>query len=333
MRNIRVAVDAMGGDLAPDVVVAGAVRAGAAGGVRLLLVGQPPAIEAALARQPERPASGFEIVEAPDVIGMTEAPVAALRRKPRASVRVAAELVAAGRADALFSAGHTGATLIAAHSSLGLLPGVDRPALAVTVPTRTGVAVLLDAGANPACRPEHLVQFAFMGSAYARAVLGLADPRVGLLSTGEEVGKGTDLVRETHARLHGAALTFVGNVEARELFTGRADVIVSDGFTGNIALKVGEGLIDLLDDLVAATTPPGSAARETFARLRDKVDYAEHGAAPLLGLTGLAMVGHGRSSERAVESGIALTVRLARQGVIAGLERALERAGRGDVAG
>jgi glycerol-3-phosphate acyltransferase PlsX len=217
----------------------------------------------------------------------------------------------------VFSAGHSGATVIAAHAAFGVFPGVDRPALAVTVPTLEGAAVLLDAGVNLACRPDHLFQFAMMGSAYAAGALLVERPRVGLLSIGEEAEKGNDLIREAHARLRQSGLNFIGNLEARDLFTGRADVIVCDGFTGNIALKVGEGLVEaasamLQEELGSALVSQIGAllTRRAFERFRQRVDYAEYGAGLLLGVRGLTLVGHGRSSARAVESGIAMAARL-----------------------
>ena len=214
-----------------------------------------------------------------------------------------------------------------------MLPGAERPALAVTVPTQHGVAVLLDAGANVECRPDHLVQFAYLGAAYAQVILDVPRPRVGLLSIGEEPGKGTDLIRVTHQRLAGASLNFIGNLEARDLFSGRADVIVCDGFTGNIALKVGEGLVDALEEMLreelgsALVSQIGALlTRRAFARLRQRVDYAEYGAAPLLGVHGLALVGHGRSSPRAVASGVALAARLADAELVTRLSGALTAA-------
>jgi glycerol-3-phosphate acyltransferase PlsX len=262
---------------------------------------------------------------------MHEAPLAALRRKPRTSIRVAADEVSARRADALFSAGHTGASFLAAHAALGMLPGVDRPALAVTVPTPRGAALLLDAGANVDCRPEHLEQFARLGSAYARVMLGLERPRVGLLSIGEEAGKGNDLIRAAHARLCQSPVDFIGNLEAREFFTGRADVIVCDGFTGNIALKVGESLVEaaeamLREELGAelVTQVGGLLMRRAFARFKRRVDYAASGGAPLLGIDGVVVVGHGRSSPRAVENGIALAARLASEGIVGKLREAFQ---------
>jgi glycerol-3-phosphate acyltransferase PlsX len=270
------------------------------------------------------------ILDAPQAVGMDESPLQAHRRKPGSSVRVAAAVVARGEAGALFSAGHTGATFLAARAAFGILPGVDRPALAVTVPTRAGAALLLDAGANIDCLPEHLCQFGVMGAAYAHVALHIERPRVGLLSIGEEAGKGNDLIREAHALLSRAPIEFLGNLEAREFFSGRADVIVCDGFTGNIALKVGEGLAELAQEMVReelgaelVSQIGGLLTRRAFARFRQRVDYAERGGAPLLGLAGLAVVGHGRSSPQAVESGIAMAARLAEQQVVSRLAEAM----------
>lgn len=311
--GVIIAVDAMGGDLAPSAVVAGAVRAAARPNLEITLVGPEEIVRAELARHGPTP-STLTVVDAPDVITMDESPLAALRRKPRASVKVAAELVSDKHADALFTAGHTGAGLLAAHAALGVLPGVGRPALAVTLPTRTGAAVLVDAGANVECRPEHLVQFGLMGDAYARVALGVAEPRVGLLSIGEEAGKGTDLIREAHDRLSSARLRFVGNIDARQVFSGSADVIVCDGFTGNIALKIGEGLAELIEQMLRQELGGALASSAelggSLERFKRRIDYAERGAAPLLGLTGLALIGHGRSSAHAIESGIVLAGQL-----------------------
>ncbi len=322
----------MGGDHAPAAVVEGALRAAGALRVELALTGPAGLLRDELARH-DTGAAGVRIVDAPDVVSMDESPLAALRRKPRSSIRVAADLVAAGEADALFTAGHSGAALLAARAACGLIAGVERPALAVTVPTHAGAAILLDAGANMECRADHLVQFAELGAAYAGIALGVERPRVGLLSIGEEAGKGTDLVREAYGRLQALSLDFIGNVEARDLFTGRADVVVCDGFTGNIALKVGEGLVEaiermLRDELDAALVSQIGAllSRRAFARFRQRVDAAEYGAAPLLGLRGLVLVGHGRSSPRAVERGIGLAVRLAEARAVERMDRALHRA-------
>jgi glycerol-3-phosphate acyltransferase PlsX len=325
MRLAPVAVDAMGGDSAPRAAVSGAVQA-ARRGIAVTLVGPSDVIAAELARHPRVGALPITIVHAPDVVTMAESPLSALRRKPRASIAVAARLVASGRASACFSAGHTGATLITAHAVFGMLPGVERPALAVILPTRAGRAVLLDAGANAECRASHLRQFGVMGAAYAQIALEVANPRVGLLSIGEEAGKGNDLVKRAHAALSGAPVDFIGNIEARDLFSGRADVIVCDGFTGNIALKVGEGLVEtvelMLRDQLGSRfdrmLPP-----KDLRRFRQRVDYAEHGAAPLLGVGGLALVGHGRSTARAVSNGITTAATLAEANLVTRLAASL----------
>jgi phosphate acyltransferase len=321
----------MGGDAGPSVIVDGALVAARHLQVGLLLVGDAAAIEAELSRHPV--ASLFRRIDvriehAPDRVEMSESPAHALRRKPRASIKVAAEAVRDGAADALFSAGHTGASVMAAHAAFGLLPGVDRPALATIVPTRRAPAVLLDAGATVGCRPPHLVQFAVMGSAYARVALGLEQPRVGLLSVGEEESKGNDLIREAHQLLKDAPITFIGNIEGRDVFSGEADVIVCDGFTGNVTLKVSEGLVEtveaLLHDELAATFGGRVGyvlSRQAFRRFRRRVDYSEYGGAPLLGVGGITVVGHGRSSAKAVRNAVAMAYRFADARFIERLER------------
>src|SRR4029077_5498248 len=216
---------------------------------------------------------------------------AALRRKPGASIRIAADTVARGEAAGLFSAGHTGATVMAAAGAFGMLPGVDRPALATTIPTRQRPAVLLDVGASVECRPQHLLQFAVMGAVYARVAFGIETPRVGLLSIGEEATKGNELTREAHRLLKAAPLAFIGNIEARAVYSGQADVIVCDGFTGNVALKMSEGLVDVIENLLSeelsstVTMRFGSLlTRRALRRFRRRVDYSEYGGAPLLGV-------------------------------------------------
>ncbi len=312
---MRIAVDAMGGDHAPEAIVAGALTAARRLGIGLLLVGAKSAIERELARHAASRSVDLEIVDAPERVEMAESAAAALRRKPAASIRVAAEAVKDGRASAVFSAGHTGAAVIAAHAAFGRLPGVDRPALATIIPTRRAPAVLLDSGATVECRPQHLVQFAIMGSAYARVALGCETPRVGLLSVGTEEGKGNELTREAHQLLKSAPVAFVGNIEGRDVYSGEADVIVCDGFTGNVTLKISEGLVEtverlLLDELssTVGTRVGYLLSRQAFLRFRKRVDYSEYGGAPLIGLDGLCVIGHGRSSAKAVRSAVAMTV-------------------------
>ncbi len=280
---IWIAVDAMGGDFAPGQVVDGALAAARHFDLGVLLVGAPALLEAEIARHPGVNRSQVKLVEADEVVSIDESPAAALRRKPRASIKIAAESVARGDASALFSAGHTGATVMATYSAFGTLPGVDRPALAATIPTRNRPAILLDVGASAECRPAHLLQFAVMGSVYARVAFGLSSPRVGLLSTGEEATKGNELTREAHQLLKSSSLSFIGNVEARDVYSGIADVIVCDGFTGNVVLKISEGLVEVAEELLGeelsqtVTMRVGSLlARRALRRFRRRVDYSEY---------------------------------------------------------
>src|SRR5262245_15153130 len=320
----------MGGDRAPAAVVAGALQAARKRGLGIRLTGPAASLRALLAEQGGAEDDSLSIVDAPESVGMDESPLEAHRRKPESSVRVAAALVARGEADAMFSAGQTGATYLSARSALGVLPGVARPALAVPVPTRTGAAILLDVGANLDCRPEHLCQFGVLGAAYARLLLKVERPKVGLLSIGEEANKGTDLIRRAYALLEQAPVDFLGNLEAREFFSGRADVIVCDGFTGNIALKVGEGLVEAAEEMLRAELGSQLVSqigalltRGAFLRFKQRVDYAEAGGALIVGLNGVAVVGHGRSTAQAIENGIATTARLAEQRIVARLAETL----------
>jgi glycerol-3-phosphate acyltransferase PlsX len=325
---IWIAIDAMGGDFAPRHVVDGAMAAARHFDLGVMLVGRADAVEAEVARHGDVDRSRVRIVAAPDVIAMTDSPAAAIRRKPGASIAVAAQLVRSGEASALFSAGNTGATVVAAHGAFGTLPGVDRPALAVSIPTRRQPAILLDVGATVECRPQHLLQFAVMGSVYARVTFGIASPRVGLLSIGEEEIKGNELTREAHRLLKASALGFIGNVEAREVYSGVADVIVCDGFTGNVALKISEGLVDVVEALLSEelsrtfTVRVGSLlTRRALRHFRRRVDYSEYGGAPLLGVAGVAVVGHGRSSALAVRNAVAMAYRFASDRFIERIER------------
>ena len=319
---MRIAIDAMGGDDAPQSVVSGALVAARHLQLALLLVGDRAAIERELARHPVA-SLDVEILDASQRIEMEESAATALRRKPDASIRVAAGAVRDGKASALFSAGHTGASLMAAHAVFGRLPGVDRPALATIIPTRQRPAVLLDSGANVESRPQHLVQFAVMGVAYARIALGCAEPRVGLLSIGEEETKGNDLTREAHQLLKHAPIRFVGNIEGRHVYAGDADVIVCDGFTGNITLKISEGLVETVDELLReelsrtfGTRVGYLLSRQAYRRFRKRLDYSEYGGAPLVGVNGLCIVGHGRSSPKAVRNAVAMAARFVNEGLL-----------------
>jgi phosphate acyltransferase len=314
----RIAVDALGGDRAPGEVVAGALEA-AREGIEVVLYG-PAGLET----------QGLRLVEAPDRIEMAEKPAEAVRAKPNSSLVAAVRAVAAGEADAVVSAGNTGAMLAAGLLHLRRLPGVFRPAIAVPIPLRDGVSVLLDAGANADSRPEHLVQFAAMGSIFAEEILGRADPTVRLLSIGEEPEKGDQMTIEAHELLRESpSVNFQGNAEGRDLLRGAADVVVTDGFTGNLALKLLEGTIrELLDALRAeiASTPTGKLGglliRPAARRLRTRLDPDTYGGAYLLGLKGLAVIAHGNSGRRAVANAIRLAARGAEHRIV---ERLAER--------
>src|SRR2546422_6951620 len=330
---IWVAVDAMGGDFAAAPIVDGALAAARHFDLGVVLVGATSVLESELQRHRDVDSNRLRLIEADEVVTMEESPASALRRKPRASIRVAAEVVARGEASALFSAGHTGATVMAAHGAFGMLAGVDRPALAATIPTRRRPAILLDVGASVECRPQHLLQFAIMGSVYARVAFGLENPRVGLLSVGEEATKGNELTREAHRLLRMSPLAFIGNVEARDVYSGNADVIVCDGFTGNVALKISEGLVDVVESLLSdelsstITMRVGSLlTRRALRRFKRRVDYSEYGGAPLLGLAGVTIVGHGRSSAKAVRNAVALAYRFASQRFIERVEQNIAEA-------
>ena len=325
---IRIAVDAMGGDHAPGSVIDGALAAARHLDIGLVLAGPTDIIRAELSRHPDAAGLSIRILDAPEVVCMHEPPSAALRKKPRASIRVAAAAVKSGDAAALVSAGHTGATVVAAHAAFGMLPGVDRPALAATIPAGDALGILLDVGANVGCRATHLLHFAVMGSVYARVSLGIDRPRIGLLSIGEEESKGTGLIREAHQLLKGSPLNFIGNVEAREVYKGNADVIVCDGFTGNIALKVSEGLVDTVERLIGeelSRTFSGMVgsllSRRAFRRFRRRVDYAEYGGAPLLGVAGLCFVCHGRSSAKAIRNAVLMAHRFVTFGFLRRVEQ------------
>ncbi len=315
---MHVAIDAMGGDAGSRAIVDGAMVAARYLNIGLIFVGRANSLRADLDRHADGASLGIRVVDTDDAVGMDESPAAALRRRPRASVRIAADLVASGDAGAMFSAGNTGATLLAAHSAFGLLAGVDRPALATTIPTLRQEAVLLDSGANATCRPQHLVQFGVMGSAYAQVALQVERPRIGLLSTGEEASKGNELTRQANRLLSVALPEFIGNVEGRQVYAGLADVVVCDGFTGNVALKVSEGLVEMVEKLLRdelsrtfSTRVGYLLSRRALRRFRKRVDYSEYGGAPLLGVAGLCVVGHGRSSAKAVRNAVVMASRLA----------------------
>jgi glycerol-3-phosphate acyltransferase PlsX len=307
---MQIAVDAMGGDHAPRAVVRGAYMAAREDRVRVLLVGHRDRIAPELARCGP-PADRIELVHAEEAVAMDEPAAAAVRKKRSSSLRLCAELVKEGRAQAMVTAGNTGAAMIAAKMVIGTIVGVDRPALAAVVPSASGRTVLLDAGANVDTRPALLRQFAVMGHFYAQEVLRVRSPRIGLLSIGEEEGKGTELTREVFRVLKTTGLNFVGNVEGGDLFNAAVDVVVCDGFVGNAVLKSAESLAQLLGRMLrdelkrSVRTRIGFLlAKPAFDNLRRRTDYREYGAAPLLGIEGGCFIGHGRSNSRAMQNSI-----------------------------
>lgn len=332
---ITVAVDAMGGDNDPQAAVLGALEAALKDGIRVLLVGDGARLQAlseewrrALPDNATRAAdvlrTHVEIVPAGSVIGMDEHPAQAVRSKKDASVVVATRLVAEGRAQAAVSAGNSGATLAAALLTVGRIRGVARPAIGATfpTPTLTTSTFLLDIGGNVDCKPLWLLQFGVMGSIYARLMMGVDDPRVGLLSNGEEAEKGSELVQEAHRLLSSARLRFVGNVEGRDVFTGSCDVVVTDGFTGNVVLKTAEGVAELLFGVISReargslTGKVGGALLKPKLRpLRDRVDYRKAGGALLLGVAGEVVIAHGRSDAEAIGNAVRVAALAARQRV------------------
>src|SRR5499433_843241 len=327
---ITIAVDAMGGDNAPHPEVEGSVLAARELGVRVLLVGQPAVIRGELAKH--APANlPIEVVAASEVITMEDHPAQAFRRKKDSSVHVAARLVREAKADGMVSAGNTGAVMTVARFLLGTLESVDRVALAAPFPnTRGGVSVLLDVGANVDSRPEHLLQFAVMGEVYYRVTFGHKRPRVGLLSVGEEEIKGNELTREVYTRLKKSPVHFVGNVEGGDLFSGDVDVIVCDGFVGNIALKICEGLALQIFDLLRKSIKSSlitqigpMLSQGAFKGLKKTIDYTEYGGAPLLGVRGICVIGHGRSNANAVKNAIRVAAGLAKARINEKIEQEL----------
>jgi glycerol-3-phosphate acyltransferase PlsX len=305
-----IAVDAMGGDFAPQCAVEGAVSAAVEDGAEVLLVGDRVRIEAELTRLGKRP-KRIEIVHAEEVVGMDEPAITPIRKKRRSSIRICAELVKEGRAQAMVTAGNTGAAMISAKMVIGTVAGVDRPALAAVLPNAQGRTVLLDVGANVGTKANHLREFAVMGHFYAQEVIGTPSPRVGLMSIGEEEGKGTDLTREVFKVLKNTGLNFVGNVEGRDVFNGSVDVIVCDGFVGNVILKSAEAVAEMVGKMLREEIERGVRtkvgylfAKPAFDAFRKRTDYSEFGAAPLLGVNGGCFIGHGRSNAHAIQNAI-----------------------------
>jgi len=311
----RIAVDAMGGDFGPHVVVPGAVHAAKAGTAEIILVGDEETLRAQLASQDAK-GLPITIVHSSQVVEMEEKPTEALRRKKDSSIQVACNLVRDGEADGVISAGHSGATLACAMFTIGRVPGVDRPAIATFMPTERSHCVIIDVGANVDCKPFHLLQFGVMGSVLAKTMLGRENPTVALLSNGEESGKGNQLVKESFDLLRLSSLHFIGNTEGRDIFTGKVDVVVCDGFVGNVVVKQAEGLASSLGRLLKGELRRGffgkigtMLALNALKRFSRLVDYAEYGGAPLLGLKGICLICHGASNSKAMSSAVRMAAR------------------------
>jgi phosphate acyltransferase len=330
---ITIALDAMGGDHAPRAEVEGAILAARELGVRVLLVGVEETVRQEIARHKLRDLP-IEVVNATEVITMTDSPSHAFRRKKESSLHVAARLVRDGKADALVSAGNTGAVMTVARFVLGTLPSVDRPALAAAFPNmKEKVSIILDVGANVDSKPEQIEQFAVMGEIYYRTIWGVKRPRVALLSIGEEEMKGNELTREAAALLKLTSLNFTGNVEGRDVFRGNVEVVVCDGFIGNIALKISEGVVEHIGGMLkkaiksSLTSQLGYAlSKRAFDAFRKRTDYSEYGGAPLLGVKGITVIGHGRSNPNAVKNAIRVAAELCRARVNEKIEQELSAA-------
>lgn len=320
---MRIALDAMGGDYAPAVTVEGAVEAvNEWNNLSVILVGNEIELETELKKK-NYPPSSISIKHASQTVGMDESPAVALRQKKDSSIRIAVELVKSGEADAMVSAGNSGVAMATALFVLGKLRGVERPAIAAVMPTLKGLFVLIDAGANVDCKPLHLLQFAVMGEAYARNIFNIDAPKIALLGIGEEDAKGNELTKETFKLLKDSNINFIGNIEGKDIFTGDADVVVCDGFVGNIALKISEGLAEAITKMLKREISDRTSGRFGYLLLKDalknfrkKTDYAEYGGAPLLGISRSCIISHGRSTTKAIKNAIRLAGEFYMKGVI-----------------
>ena len=315
---MRIAVDAMGGDHAPSVVVQGAFEAAKEWGIDITYVGDRGAIEAQLGEK--QGVADIQVHHCEQKVRMDEAPLKALRHKKEASVSVAFDLVKKGEADAVVSAGNSGATLASAILTLGRIEGIERPALPGILPVENGRVIVIDVGANVDCRPVHLFQFGVMADAFARTSLGMNHPKIGLLSIGEEGGKGNEQVKSAHDLFQDSNLNFIGNVEGRDIFSGQVQIVVCDGFVGNVVLKLSEGLAESLvkmfkEEILGTLTSKAGLLfnRRTFKRFLKRVDYAEYGGAPILGVKGVGIVCHGGSSVKAIKNAVKMAYDLSKE--------------------
>ncbi len=312
-KALKIAVDAMGGDFAPQNIVEGALLAAQEYSIPVILVGDQEKIQPLVGGFPGSKELPLTLVHASEVVGMDESPLTAIRKKKDSSIKVAFDLLKKGEAAAVVSAGNSGAVLAAAVFILDKLSGLDRPAIGTIFPTLKGWTLLLDAGANVDCKPFHLVQFAIMGEVYAKYILKKENPKVGLLSNGEEESKGNELIRETNAILKRSAIGYIGPVEGRDIFNGRADVVICDGFVGNAALKICEGLAEAIGAMIKEELKLSWLAKigylfacQAVNKIKKKLDYSEYGGAPLLGVDGVVIIAHGRSSAKAIKNAVRL---------------------------
>ncbi len=308
---MKVAIDAMGGDFGPRVTVEGALQASREYKIETLLVGIEDLIKKEYERLDHSKAK-VTIINATESIGMSEG-VISFKRKKKSSIRIGAELVKQGEAEAFVSTGNTGAVVYLSKKILGALTGVEKPALSLLIPNLKGLTLLIDVGANVNCRPHHLEQFGLMGHIFMESVLGLKNPRIGLMSVGEEDSKGNELTREAFEKLRASSLNFIGNIEGKDMYSGKADIIVSDGFTGNVALKVSEGAVETFFYMARTELMKNFFSKiglflmkRHLKKIFKKIDYAEYGGAQLLGVNGVCIIGHGRSSPHAVKNAVGL---------------------------
>jgi glycerol-3-phosphate acyltransferase PlsX len=328
---MKIAVDAMGGDFAPQSIVEGALLAAREYQIPVMLVGEEKTIRQEAGKYPDIKSLPLTFVHASEVVGMDESPLTPIRKKKDSSIKVAFDMLKKGEASAVVSAGNSGAVLATAVFVLQKLNGVDRPAIGTIFPTLKGWTLLLDAGANVDCKPFHLVQFALMGDAYGKHILKKERPLVGLLSNGEEESKGNEMIRETNSILRQSSIGYIGPVEGRDIFNGRADVVVCDGFVGNAALKICEGLAEAIGAMIRQELE-GSLrakigylfARQAVSAIKKKLDYSEYGGAPLLGVDGVVIIGHGRSSAKAIKNAVRLAHEFAQISLPKLLHRNLE---------
>ncbi|MBN1163108.1 MAG: phosphate acyltransferase PlsX [Candidatus Krumholzibacteriota bacterium] len=320
---MKIALDTMGGDRAPGEIINGALEAIREGSphLRMVLVGQRDKIEQCLTGK-DFPRERCEIVHASEVVGMSESPAAAIRRKKDSSIAIATQLHKEDKVEAVVSAGNTGAVVASSLFSLGRIAGIDRPAIAIVFPTRNGGTVLLDGGANSDCTPQHLEQFAMMGEVYARLFFERENPRIGLLSIGEEQSKGNELTREAHQLLKSSGMNFVGNVEGRDIIAETVDVVITDGFVGNVILKFTESIIYYINSLIKEGIKDSVLAKAgavlmkpVFERMKKTLDYEEYGGMPLLGVDGVTIIGHGGSSAKAIKNAIFAAERFIESGI------------------